>query len=210
MPHELPKLLGRVRELTEGFKAGDNGSASAFKDLASLLLSVTVGKPQSVPRLTFRKDDRRHSVLGGMAGPQDPVQLRNGHYLKIVVALKLADTEHGPRLKVRDSSYQYQLDRKGDDWIFRYDYERTPVAEHPAAHLHIRGGLSADVLGDHQLLERVHFPTQRTSFEAILRLLIEQFGIEAATPPEIWRAVLAEAEAMFAEIAHQPLSGPSN
>lgn len=209
MPHDLPQLLGKVRALAEGFKAGDNDSAGSFRDLASLLFSLTVGAPGCSPRLTYRKDDRRHAVLGGMAGPHDPLRLRNGHFLKIVVALHLTETEHGPRLKVRDSSYQYQLDQLGTDWVFRYDYERTPIGHHPAAHMHVRGSLSAsDALAEGHPLERVHFPTQRASFEAILRLLIEQFRIEAASPAEIWRPVLAAAEGLFAEIAHQPLSGP--
>jgi hypothetical protein len=91
--------------------------------------------------------------------------------------------------------------------------DRAPVAmeDEPVVALPDVGSeLSAAVLATHQLLERVHFPTQRASFEAVLRLLIEQFNIEAAAPPGIWRPVLAEAESLFAEIAHKPLSGPTS
>ena len=62
-------------------------------------------------------------------------------------------------MKVRSSSFQYQLDPGGDEWIFRYDYLRNPPEPYPASHLQIRGML----IGLRDLnLERVHFPTQRS------------------------------------------------
>jgi hypothetical protein len=57
-------------------------------------------------------------------------------------------------------------------------------------------------------LERVHFPTGRISIEAVIRLLIEQFGLEARTRPETWRPVLAASEEEFLKIAHRDISGP--
>ena len=208
MPPDVPELLGRVRELTTAFKAGNQASIRAFRDLATLLFGLTVGADGSVPRLTYGAT-RDKATLGGMGGPQDPLRLRDGNYLKVVSFLYLANTENGTRLKVRDSSYQYQLDTDGHDWIFRYDYERDASDRHPPAHVHVRGQLSAEVIGKDRPLERVHLPTTRVSFEAVLRLLAEQFEVPTATPSEIWRPVLAEAEQLFAAIANQPLSGPS-
>ena len=59
-------------------------------------------------------------------------------------------------------------------------------------------------------LDRSPFPnpTQRISLEAVIRLLIEQFGVPANQPPDIWRPMLTESEAAFLEIAHRSLSGP--
>jgi len=117
-------------------------------------------------------------------------------------------TAHGPRVKVKSSSFQYQADQNGDRWIFRYDYLRQPPQPQPSAHLHVRGSLLEPCLSSGSALEDIHFPTQRVSLEAVIRLLIEQFGVHPNESVEIWRPVLAESEAAFLGIAHQSLSGP--
>lgn len=130
--------------------------------------------------------------------------------MSISLFLDEAD-ERGVLLKVRESSFQYQVDPDGKQWIFRYDYLREPGSDpHPTAHLQVRGEvLETGVLPASRPLDRVHFPTGRIALEAVIRLLIEQFGLPARTPPEIWRPVLTESEHSFREIAHQPLSGPA-
>jgi hypothetical protein len=94
----------------------------------------------------------------------------------------------------------------------RYDYLREPGLDgHPQAHLQVRGGLvETGVLRPSHPLERVHFPTGRVSIEGVIRLLADQFGLPCNESPEVWRPVLAEAERMFLDIAHRPLSGPVN
>ena len=202
-----PALLGEVRRLTDGFKVGDSESFRCFRDLAALLLCRTVLSEGQAPRLTRLSDQPNNQVLGGMAGPQSPLRLRNGHFLKLVTQLTLDETpQHGRRLKVVTSSYQYQLDAEADDWVFRYDYFREPPAMHPAAHLHVRSDLraEADLSKARHLHERVHYPTGRVSLEAVIRLLIEQYGVEPVSPEPIWRSLLFQAESAFREIAHQP------
>jgi hypothetical protein len=125
------------------------------------------------------------------------------------MTLYLEQTPKGPRVKVSNSNLQYQLDIQGDAWVFRYDYIRESPDKHPSNHLHIRGQLTEECLGNKQALEHVHFPTDRVSFESVIRLLIEQFRVPANSPPEIWRPMLAESEALFMQIAHKSLSGPS-
>jgi len=149
-------------------------------------------------------------VLGGWNGPGDPLPLRDGHYLRLTMSLYIEDTSEGSRSKVSHSSFQYQLDQVGERWVFRYDYLREPPDPHPAAHLQIRGNLYEPCLPNRKALERIHFPTQRISLEAVIRLLIEQFGVEPNDPPEIWRPLLAESEAAFLAIAHRALSGPGS
>jgi hypothetical protein len=39
--------------------------------------------------------------------------------------------------------------------------------------------------------------------EAVIRMLIDDFTVPAATPDDVWRPVLAASEGMFREIAHQ-------
>jgi hypothetical protein len=151
---------------------------------------------------------RDRAVLSGWRGPGDPLRLTDGRLLRLTIVLYLEETRYGSRLKVDDASYQYQLDRIGDQWVFRYDYLRNPPAPHPASHLQIRGQLTEDVLPSRTPLERMHFPVGRLSMEAVIRLLIDQFGVPSRERPEIWRPVLAETEASFLTIAHRALSGP--
>lgn len=206
-PPELPGLLGEVRDLTHRYKSGRPEALEAFADLASLLLHNTVLARTGAVRLTYGPE-RDEPVLGGWEGPDDPLPLTDGRYLRTTIKLFFEETPQGRRAKVRWSSFQYQLDREGDRWIFRYDYLREPPDPHPAMHLQVRGALAEQCLPNGMPLERVHFPTQRISLEAVIRLLIEQFGVPTNQPAEIWRPMLTESEAAFLEIAHRTLSGP--
>lgn len=198
-----------MRDLTRRYKSGRPDAFRAFRDLASLLLHQTILAPSGgVGLVSGPRRDEPEPVLGGWNGPDDPLPLTDGHYLRVMVILFFEDTPEGRRAKVKASSFQYQLDREGDRWVFRYDYLREPPAPHPAMHLQICGALTERCLPDDVPLERVHFPTQRISLEAVIRLLIEQFGVPSNQPPEIWRPILAESEAAFLETAHRPLLGP--
>ncbi len=151
--------------------------------------------------------------LGGRSlfladGPDDPIPLNDDHYLRLMMILYIEDTGEGPRAKVKRSSFQYQMDREGKQWVFRYEYLRTPPDPHPAAHLQIRGNLTESCLPQGESFERVHFPTQRVALEAMIRLLADQFKVPCNGPTELWRPVLAESEALFLDITHRPLSGP--
>ncbi|MBI3030945.1 MAG: hypothetical protein HYY64_15680 [Candidatus Rokubacteria bacterium] len=206
-PDPLDALLGEVRDLTARYQSGSRESFLAFRDLADRLLRLTVLHESGAARLSAGPRPNTF-VLGGWNGPDDPLPLNNGRFLRVTVGLYLEGTEHGPRLKVEQSSYQYQEDREGDRWIFRYDFLRNPPAPHPANHLQVRGGLLEDCLPQGLTLERVHFPTARVSLEGIMRLLVEQFGVPTNAAPEVWRPVLAETERAFYGIAHRSLSGP--
>lgn len=142
-----------------------------------------------------------------------PIPLNNGHFLRILQSLRLDDIPNNPsKLRVYVALYQYQIDSSdGEQWVFRYEYLRTPKDPHPSSHIHIRGNLQEHqhCLATTTLLEHLHFPTGRITIEAVIRCLVEQFGIETNEPPEIWRPVLTEAELEFERIAHRHASGPS-
>ena len=199
--------LAEARALTERFKAGGPDSFNAFLELISLLLTVTVLDHAGAVRLTTGPRPNT-AVLGGWRGPIDPLPLTNGRFLRLTMVLYLEATEEGSRLKVEEASYQYQFDRYGDQWIFRYDYLRNPPPPYPASHLQIRGRLVEDCLPSDMPLERVHFPAGRLSLEAVIRLLVDQFGVRSRERPDVWRPVLAETERSFLAIAHRALSGP--
>jgi len=130
--------------------------------------------------------------------------------LRLSLTLFREPTDQGFRIKVADSAYQYQADREGDEWIFRYDFLRNPRAPHPASHLQINGVIPDGWLPADTPLSRIHFPTERISFEAVIRLLIEEFGVTANEPPGLWRPLLAESEGLFMGIRHRSISGPSS
>lgn len=202
-----------MRRLTAEFLKGGPKAFDAFRDLAQVLLSATVLDPSSYVRYVGRRPrtGRETRALGGPRGPTDPVLLRDGRYLRVAVSLFLDGQDpRGRLLKVLTSSYQYQTDPVGDQWIWRYDYLREPGPDpHPTAHLQIRGALTEPVLATTAPLDRVHFPTGRVALEAVIRLLIEQFGVPTRDEPAVWRALLTASEGDFQKIAHQPQSGPS-
>ena len=204
----LDALTGRAREHTAAYMAGGPRSFDAFRDLVQLLLDLTVLDNGQYVRLVRRTGGQEQAgALGGPTGPTSPVRLRNGWWLRIAVDLYLAPGAGGTRLKVRKSSYQYQADRDGRREVFRYDYLREPGEDpHPTAHLNVHGRLDvADALpGPAATLARVHFPTDRVSLEAVIRLLAQDFSVPCARPAEVWRPVLAASEATFREIAHRP------
>jgi hypothetical protein len=113
-------------------------------------------------------------------------------------------------LKVELASFQYQMTRDNASWVFRYDYVRTPPEPEPAGHLHLRGKPAEDCLPPEVELQDVHFPTGRISIEAVIRLLVESFGVPCNGWHNRWRAVLAESERAFLEIARRPISGPAS
>jgi hypothetical protein len=133
------------------------------------------------------------------------VLLNDGRYLRLTMSLYFEDVQEGRRLKTHSGSFQYQQDTAGDRWIFRYDYLRWPPSPHPADHLQIRGTLTEDCLPIHRTLERVHFPTMRVSLEAVIRLLVDQFGVKSNELKKVWRPLLAASEAAFLGIAHRSL-----
>ena len=118
---ERDTLLAEVRSLTEAYKAGGPPAAAAFRELTHLLLRLTVLAPEGGVRLFSGPRGRPEFVLGGWRGHHDPLPLTDGRYLRLTVRLYVAPVEELSRLKVASSSSQYQLDREGDRWVFRYD-----------------------------------------------------------------------------------------
>jgi len=202
--HDNAELLGKIRRLTVECMAGNRQSFSSFRDLLNLLLGLTVMKPGGALRLFSLTGQESRGMVAGWHS-SDPVPLNNGHYLRIATTLEIVDTPEGRRLKTLDSSYQYQLDKEGNRWVFRYDYLRYPRTSHPAAHFQIRAKLVQDsALRTPQTLERLHFPTSRVSLESIIRLLVQEFRVKSNQHEDVWRPALNESEIEFMRIAHRP------
>lgn len=180
---------------------------AAFHRLVNRILALTVlAEGQAVKLFPSPSDPSKAALRGRHA--RDPLKLNDGRYLRLAAYVYLDPSAPDNFLRVEETSYQYQFDKDGDRWIFRYDYLRNPSHAYPAAHVQIRGELAESEAFQTPSLPRLHWPTGRVSLEAVIRLLAEQFQIPCNQPPEIWRLALAESERDFLQVAHRPLSGP--
>lgn len=204
--HELTVLLGELRALSSAYKRGDSDSFAAFRDLASKLFHLTVGDSSAYLQLIRGPAGADELLL--TAGGDLPLLLNDGCYLRLSIFLYRERTEEGIRMKVRESSFQYQADPDGERWIFRFDYLRRPPEGIPGALVQIRGELLENCLAPGTTLERIHFPTMRVSLEAVLRLLATDFGVRCNEDEAIWRPALEETESVFFDIQHLPLRLP--
>jgi hypothetical protein len=106
LPHPLSNhYLSEARRLTKQYQAGGPEAFGAFQDLVGLLFNVTVLHRNSAVRLSHgqRADTM---VLGGWRGPDDPLQLTNGAFLRLSIVVYLEKFGAGSRLKVDEASYQ--------------------------------------------------------------------------------------------------------
>jgi hypothetical protein len=87
------------------------------------------------------------------------------------------------------------LPRRWRTTTLMYEYR---LLDHP--HLHVSASLRAQVNARDSRdidLDRLHLPTDRVTFEAVIRMLISEFGI--APRRKDWQATLDRTEAMFRE-----------
>lgn len=206
---EFPEVA-EVRALTAATRTCRRDAFDACRALFQFLLSKTIAAPGSRVRLTRMRGSQRD--VATLEGPAlgVPIRLNNDRFLRLDYSLALEQYGEYPTvLKVRQSSLQYEASDNRDDWIFRYDYLRTPGDQHPPAHFQIRGTLASSTPMHYDTLERMHFPTGRVTLESVIRCLIEQFDVPSNTgDPAVWRRMLAVSEKEFLRIARQPLSGP--
>lgn len=203
--HRLEAQLAEIREFGRLFKEGDwDESVEGFRCLVDRILRLTVMNEQCFVRTARNADDADSPrILGGPDGPEDPLALNDGNYLRFIVDLDW----DGKQLRVAESTFQYQLDRGGDKWLFRYDFLRNRPSEKPESHVHINGSPPDffKLPEPKWTLKDVHFPTaKRVSIESVLRLIADDFMVPCNSTDEIdlgdnkteplWRAVLRESE----------------
>lgn len=181
-----------------------------FRDLVSELFCLTVGHKQAGVWMSRPASGGpiRRTLLGGHGSEPSLIKLNNGGYLRFTMGLYLKPDGEDKYLRSSISSYQYQLDENGEDWVFRYEYrrDRHKSDRRPMGHLHIRGDLHADCLNSKKTLERVHFACGRPTIEGLIAVLADEFHIDTNAPDEVWRPALRETEAAFLSHAHPALS----
>ena len=203
---ELSSLLGELRSLSTAYKAGDSDSFAAFRDLASKLLHLTIADSSSYLQLIGGPTGSDELLLTN--GGEAPLLLNDGRFFRLSILLYRESTDRGVRMRVSESSFQYQEDQDGECWIFRYDYLRRPPEDIPGAHVQIRGSLLEDCLPRGTPLERIHFPTMRVSLEAVIRLLAKEFTVRCNEDDAVWKPALDETERAFFDIQHLPVGSP--
>jgi hypothetical protein len=212
---DLPALLSKARSLTDEYMAGGDQAFIAYRRLLTFILRLTVMEADHGLAVRRFSGDPVKRLIASWEGPHVPLRLTNGAHLRFSIQAFLGETTKAPGvkvLKVAKEDFQYQLDVTGRDWMFRYEYEREHSSRHPPSHVHVRGEMKRDlmVLGTGKPLEKVHFPTGRVSVPAVVRLLVEQFGLKCGSPSHVWRPVLAQVEDDFFAIAHHAPSGPTS
>jgi len=205
-PRDWASTLADIHRLNAECRAGGPKALVAFRDLTSRLFCLTVGHRRATVHLDRGERPGHGTVAGGHKG-EELIRLTNDHYLRFIVSLYVEDQDD-VYLRTNLSVFQYQLDAEGKDWVFRYDYARDPQEKrHPAAHLHVNAEPRVRGVTTPRGFARVHFFTGRPTIESTIRLLIEQFGVRANSPAEVWRPALYENEVAFLDVAHRPLPG---
>ncbi len=207
MGPSLDAARAKVVELNKRYLSGKPDAFDATLELLNLLLGLTVMAPGQSLRYTKLPSNPNTRLIGDV---ERPVLLNDGRYLRVLVSMKLEDDKDAKltKLRVYNSSFQYQHDAHEERWILRYDYVRNQTLHHPSSHLQVAADLTHNCLPGHRPFNRVHLPTARISAEAVIRLLADQFDIPCHADAGVWRPVLAEAERQFNKICHKPLSGP--
>lgn len=117
----------------------------------------------------------------------EPVWFVAGQTFEIV-----PDDRHSREFRTHTLGYVYTvapvetLERELISWHYH------PYAGREDTHLHL--GLEASGIGD---LARMHIPSGRVAFEAVVRFLLEELLVQATR--EDWRDALTDAEERFRE-----------
>lgn len=107
------------------------------------------------------------------------------------------------RYKVQTLSYVYgfttRIDGKEVELLtFQWKRDYDPTSDYPPGHLHIGVGLlSKDSPVRHRDFHKAHIPTERLSFEAVVRFAITELGVRSETTN--WQAILAASDKAFKE-----------
>lgn len=179
----------------------------AFGELTDRLLRTTV-LANNQPPLRVRKA-ASGSGASALGQPGESLLLRNGWYLRVLLTFiveKSVSAGGAMKLKTLSQNIQYIRDAHNEDsWVFRYEYFRLAPNRYAPGHLHIRGSAHEPCLPTKGKLEDVHFPTGRVTLEAIIRMLVDDFGVPSKEDDTIWRPLLHETEQAFIAVARQPV-----
>jgi len=150
-----------------------------FKDTLNRTLNKTVSQARLqvvLPARHARTAVITH-VLQGRYREFSSIPLVNGHYLTALMEVRL--TPQGVTTDKTAIAYRRSPELYGEDWIFRYEYERKQAAEsdyaYPISHLHVNA--SPQYYAGKKPFPDLHLPTRRLSLEEIIRHLILEHDV---------------------------------
>ncbi|HVC33571.1 MAG TPA: hypothetical protein VNL16_08690 [Chloroflexota bacterium] len=156
----------------------------AFRDT----LNRTINKTVSRDRLTVvphTVDPTRAVIVAVVQGSHQvfrAIRLGNGHYLSVRMDVHLIPD--GVSTDANSIAYRQSEETRGDDWIFRYEYERLQAESgtypYPVAHWHVNATPAA--YAGARPFPELHLPTGRLSLEDIIRHLIVEHAVPTLCP----------------------------
>jgi hypothetical protein len=105
--------------------------------------------------------------------------------------------------KAHTASHRYvlQSDDAHDSWLVRWEYLRERSPGYPCAlgHVHVHANFAAQAGADLAVrsLSRLHLPTARVAFEAVVRHLIAEWSVQAKS--DGWAEILDDSLVRFEE-----------
>jgi hypothetical protein len=168
--------------------AGRRPALAVQAFLEQLQLAVS-----SVTHMPLRATAYEPGLPGAVIFPPPRGLPLPGHgdwYLTLAInyAITRGEGERGA-WAVRTTSYYYELLQPAERRIVAYHWHPQPPNRVKLPHLHVpQHTAPVD-------LSRVHLPTPRVALEAILRLAIDELGVEPIR--DDWRAVLEQTERAF-------------
>lgn len=162
------------------------------RGLNEALSCVTAGR-LSVPSVSdFREGFEYAAVLNRGVPAND---LRSNHRLSLTVVESFVITSSSDagqlQYRIETSEYSYQILTRAGSELLAFHW--TPFAVGPEyrthSHLHV-GNVLLDDSAPIQNFHKLHIPTGRIPLSSVIRLLIEEFGVQPRR--ENWREMLID------------------
>jgi hypothetical protein len=103
--------------------------------------------------------------------------------------VEVVEKARSQAVRVLSYTYIYSLSDNINDWVFRYEYDRTAsegVFGKPHAHVHLKAShKSGEASYEYG---KIHFPTGRISVEQLIAHLVHEWGVE----PKITRQAASD------------------
>lgn len=132
-----------------------------------------------------------YALVVGKGQKKDKFQLPGGDlYLSVLMNYTIVEASgaRGP-YKVKSTAYFYSLEEDGGKEIITYQWHPNVGCRFPHLHLGSSSKLGA------KTLNKLHLPTGRIALEQVLRLAVDELGVEPLK--EDWSEILSNAQGLF-------------
>lgn len=175
----------------------EDGGLQQLRQYADLMGAVTkdiLGRVEYLQAIRLGPD---HAMLAFMReSTPEGIPVMTGYgllYLYVWQVLSWRTAAKGARLELDRYVYRLQEGRERKARaLIRWEYAPDSAADRPRAHVHVDARIE---WGRYRLdLQHVHSPTSRIAITAVLRFLVETFGLAPACGKERWDRLLIAGE----------------